>query len=150
MQENSEMSVVSLVRMLPETKQQIETFSKMVVDSIVKGEVNPLEVDFQLKCFEMAIDRIRKDFQVKELLITEAEKYKSQDFKDGSKVSVQSRTTYEYSHNPTWAKLNKEIKNIETLMKTISDPMADANSGEITEPAKVKSVSTFVKYDFKK
>jgi len=144
------MSVVSLVRALPETKQQIEMFSNMVVQSIVKGEVNALEVDYQLKAFEMAIEKIRKHFEVKDLLFDEIEKYKNQDFKDGCRVSVQQKTTYDYSHNPAWVSLDEQKKKLETLMKSITEPVSNELTGESTPPVKVKSVSKFAKYDFKK
>lgn len=144
------MSVVSLVKALPETKQQIDTFSNMVINSIVKGDVNVLDVDFQLKCFEMAIDKIRKHFEIKDLLIEEVEKYKNQDYKEGSKVSVQTKTNYEYNHNPEWVKLDEAKKKLEVLMKSLPEDMANAETGEITPKAKIKSISKYVKYDFKK
>jgi hypothetical protein len=150
MQENNEMSVVSLVRMLPETKQQIETFSNMVVNSIINGEVNPLEVDYQLKCFEMAIDNIRKNTTIKNLILDEVDKYKNQEYKDGGIISVSSKTTYDFSHNPAWVALDKQKKQLEILMKSIAEPVNNENTGESTPPANVKSISKFVKYNFKK
>jgi hypothetical protein len=144
---NSAMAVLTL---FPETTLQINSFADQVVNKIIAGEVDALQVDYFLKTFEIVSEKIRKHFEVKDILFDAIEKNNNQPFKGAESITVQSKTTYDYSHNPAWVALDEQKKQLEKLMKSIDEPIVIEGTGEEILPAKIKSISKFVKYNFAK
>lgn len=142
-------TVGSVISLLPATKEQINIFANKVVEQILAGEIEALRTDYILKCFEMVAEKIRKDFRVQDVLFDEVEKNGKQEFMGAKGVSVQSKTTYDYSQNPSWVALDTAKKELEKQMKAITETMVNTQTGEEMQPAKVKSISKYIKYDFK-
>jgi hypothetical protein len=133
---------------MPSVKEEIEVFSNNVINSIVNGDQSALEVDYLLKTMEMTIDKIRKHNDVKNALFKEIDKLGSNSYFGAKKISIQSRSTYDFSNCPAWVDLDTKKKELEKLMKVIDKPMADTETGEEIQPATKKESSSFVKYEF--
>lgn len=73
------------------------------------------------------------------------------DYFHGVKMTVESRTTYNYSNDPIWKNLQKQMKERESLLKAIKEPIEvlDPESGEVVKvyPA-TKKVSDYIKTNF--
>jgi len=116
--------------------------------TIVDGEVDPLMVDVILKTLENIITGVRKNAQVKELVLDEASKYEGNVFdRFGAKITVSQKTTYDYKEDIYWAEMKSKIKERETLLKTLPQVMTDPETGEITTKPKYK-ITRFLKIEF--
>jgi hypothetical protein len=69
----------------------------------------------------------------------------------GVKITVSQKKEYDYSHDTRWlalkseeAKLAQERKAREKMLLNLNAPMADTETGEIIEPAKLVSVKSIV------
>jgi hypothetical protein len=145
------MNAVSCLTVLPSTKKEIESFTGAVIENILSGNDSALKIDQQLKAIEAICEKIRKHEGIKEAVISEAEKYGKGDQEfNGAKFNLVSRASYDYSLCQMWNELKdqekaiaEKRKKLETIMQSISAPVADAETGELVEPA-VKSVSQII------
>jgi hypothetical protein len=69
----------------------------------------------------------------------------------GARITVSQKKEYDYSHDTKWlalkseeAKLAQERKAREKMLLNLNAPMADTETGEIIEPAKLVSVKSIV------
>lgn len=91
------------------------------------------------------IDKIKED------AINEV--YKGNNSAFGVSMKIQSKTTYEYKHDPVWVRLKKALTDYEELMKDKLGKYANMNmvddEGELKDvkPA-VKKQSDYIKTDF--
>jgi hypothetical protein len=140
--ENQQMTALSVVALFPETRKQINDFSEQVINSVYDGKTNPLEVDYAFKCIEETAKTIREG--IKKDVVSECEKYgdKPFEYKGAKSVQVNNRSTYDFSGCSMWNELKEQEnaiaekrKKLETILKTIQGEMADAESGEILNPA---------------
>lgn len=73
------------------------------------------------------------------------------DYFHGVKMTIESRTTYNYLNDPIWKNLQKQMKERESLLKAIKEPIEvlDPESGEVVVvyPA-TKKVSDYIKTNF--
>lgn len=96
-----------------------------------------------IELFELVIDGIKGDAMTAI--------GRGSDYFHGVKMTVESRTTYNYSNDPIWKSLQKLMKERESLLKAIKEPIEvlDPESGEVVVvyPA-IKKVSDYIKTSF--
>lgn len=120
------------------TKGEIERKAREVIDELDEGNVNVLVVHICLKAMEELIKKVKDG--INGAVLEEAAKYGGKEFDfRGSKVSVANRRTYDYSADTIWANLDAEKKGREQMLKNISEPLADPNTGELIYPAAYKT-----------
>lgn len=146
-------TAISQFSNLPQTKKEREMFVQLVVNEILSGSRDPLEVEIYLKNIEETINEIRKNSEVKQLLISEASKYNSKTFDfNGSKITISKRSTYDYStcNSSEWSELDSQIKELKEKQKVIEKQLSimtksivDAETGELINPP-VKSTTEFL------
>ena len=75
----------------------------------------------------------------------------------GVKIEVQYRKTYEYAHDAAWQTAKHEEqaaaearKKREEFLKTLPEALADPNTGEMIEPARIVETKAIVKTTFPK
>ena len=127
---------------MPATKDERKNFVQIAVNEILSGSQNPLEVELMLKSMEMTIEEIRKNKGVKEAVMEEAEKYNEKTFDFmGASITIQNRSTYDYSNDGTWCGLKEEETQIanrrkarELILKGTMEPLVDEDTGEVTNP----------------
>jgi len=145
-------TAIAKIKALPSTKKDQKSFSNEIIKAIVEGEVNPLKIDSYLKSIENVLYLIRKDVEVKQLVLNEAEKYGEKSFDAfNAVITISKKTTYDYTKDSVWNKLKAKIKARETLLKSVinsDSDIVDTDTGEILEEPKVK-YSHYLKYEFK-
>jgi len=85
----SQMSVMSVVNLMPSNKEQLAVFKKGIKDAIVDGDVDPLKALQQLKMIEKVLD-VLTDKDVEKTILAEAQKYHRQELSElnGSKYEI--------------------------------------------------------------
>lgn len=146
-------NALSTITAMPATKEQIHTFVQKAKGEILSGTYDPLEIEIYLKAMEETIKAIRSDREVRDYVLSEAEKYgKSFEYK-GAKVNIrEAGVRYDFSAcgDPVHDKLTSEVKDLteqkkarEKLLKALTGEMADPESGAVINPP-VKTSSTTI------
>lgn len=76
----NEESAISIFRKLPETKEQITSYSRLIRQSVLDGDVDPLLFASQLSALELMIKTLKDDILVKDVILEAAEKYGQKSF----------------------------------------------------------------------
>ena len=118
------------------TKTQIDLFAQKALEQIDTGLYNPLSIQLCIKAMEELIRKIKES--ISEQVMKEAEKYgKSFDYL-GARIQLTERRTYDYSNDDTWNQINRSLKQREELLKYLTAPLADTETGEIINPIPYK------------
>ena len=126
------MKNLETIKLLPASKKDLKAFATKIINSVLEGDVNPLELDVRLKYIEELIKSIRKDKAVKELTFEEAQKYgKTFDFAN-CEIRLSSRTTLNFKEDSEVLRLETELKARKELIKSVKDGIAiiDEDTGE--------------------
>ena len=144
------MNAISTLTILPETKQEIESYVLSVKQNILNGYINPLSSAIMLKSLEEIIKLLRSDEDIKQYIDSEFEKHGTKDVEfQGAKISKSSRKSFDFSTcddeviNDLIMKKNQldaEIKGREAWLKTIKEPTPDVNTGLIINPPAYTSI----------
>lgn len=118
------------------TKTQIEQFAQKALEQIDTGLYNPLSIHLCLKAMEDLIKKIKEG--ISEQVMTEAEKYGKSFEYQGARIQLTDRRTYDYSNDDTWVQINRSLKQREELLKYLTAPLADTETGEIINPVPFK------------
>ena len=132
----------------PNTKEQINTFATSIISNIEDGEIDPLDVAVQIKMMEDSIKLIKGSAIYKDSLLNEACKYGTKDvpFK-GCVFSVkETGTRFDYK-SCGYSKYDEAVKakaDIEKMLKALSSPMVDPETGEEIKPPVKRSTTAVV------
>ena len=121
------------------TKTQIEDFAWKALDEIDSGMYNPLNIHLCLKVMEELVKKLKKG--IAEQVFSEAEKYGRHFEYQGSRIQLSERKSYDYSADYKWNELSNEKRQREVMLKHLSEPVADPDSGEMLFPAPFKTTS---------
>lgn len=143
-----------LLTMMASTSTQIDVFSDGVIESVQRGEINPLTVLIQLRAMEKASGRILKEIAPN--LLKESDMYPGTEFEfDGNKITkTEHGTKYDYSYcgdpvyefrKQSFDSAKESMNEREAFLKALKSPitMVDELSGEIVtiKPPTNKSTS---------
>lgn len=143
-----------LLTLMASTSTQIDVFSDGVIESVQRGEINPLTVLIQLRAMEKASGRILKEIAPN--LLKESEMYPGNEFEYlGNKITkAEHGTKYDFTvcGDPAWEQYDFDVqsatahrKDRETFLKALRSPITtlDERSGEIVKisPPTKKSAS---------
>jgi len=139
----------------PETQTQIDLMVQNTKDKILSGNYNPLDLEIQLKAMEEVLKRLRGDSDIKEYVITEAERYPEKTFKVGSvTITKSSRKSYDYSQDDEWKQLKAieadKVNDRKVREKKLRDSFVDSDSGEIVEAISAVKSTSFLTIKFDK
>jgi len=138
------MSTLAELKRLPETKAERKAFVDGAVNEILSGIHNPLAIEILLKNLEETIKEIRSNEMVKDLINSEIRKFPENVFEYGNvKFTKKNQVRYDYTNDSTWCLLNNKLKAREALLKNVTTPIADAETGEMIEPAVKKSTESY-------
>ena len=129
-----EESAISLFRKLPETKAQIDTYTRLIKESVLEGEVDPLLFAAQISALEKLFTNLKSDIFIKDAILSAAEKYGGKPFEKGNaKYSIrETGVSYDYEGcgDQIWAELDNQVKVLtekrkerETFLKSITGDM---------------------------
>lgn len=150
------MNTISTINLLPSTKEELTVFVKNTKDYILSGMESPLKIAAQLKAMEELIDTLRKDKEIREYTLKEAEKEGKTFKKHGAEFQVkESGVKYDFSacNDSKYNALLDELIDIklkveqrETFLKSLKESVADIDTGEIINlPVKTSTTIVTVK-----
>lgn len=150
------MNTTSVLSLFPETKASVKSFVERIKSEVLSGEKDPLEFSVIFKSLEEIVKELRSDKDIKETILDEAAKYGNKTFEaKGAKFTIRDSARYDYSSDEKWRELNAEvtklkekIKKREEMLKSLTDEVADPETGEIIYPA-VKYSTTSVSVTLK-
>ena len=133
------MEALSVIRLMPESKEQVKSFVELAVNQILSGEVNAAEIAVYLKTMEDVVKGIRDNRDIKDMLIDEVgDKLEI----GNAALTVVETSKYNYTDDTRWCDLNLEIKlkteqrkYREKMLQTLENEVADPDSGELIKPA---------------
>lgn len=146
-------TATGVLRILPSTLGEVARFCKAVVQSVMNGEANPLEVHVMLKTFEKASEAIQDE--IRSNVMTEMDKYSEKSIQafgarvDKAETGVRYR--YETSGDSEWEirktlleQAAASLKERELFLRTLKEPMTVLNeeTGEVTQIRPPQKIST--------
>ena len=132
------------------SKFSVEMLKSQIVNHFMETGESPLELLVKSEAVIQLLDGIRAD--LKEVVIDELSKYPQGKAEVlGSELAkMESGVKYIYDQDYTWCKLNDEIesrkfalKEREKMLRSITAPMVDPETGEVVHPATKISTTTF-------
>ena len=143
--QNNEITASSILSLFETTKEQRRSFTQQIVDGVVNGNLNPLNVHLQIKAMEELCKNIWDSVEYKEVVISEASKHKGGQKYLGNVISVaEAGVKSDYSScgddvindllNQK-ALLDVKIKERETFLKAVPTEgmdILDAETGNVT------------------
>lgn len=130
-----DMTVNSVVNLLPETKEQISTFVSKVEESALDGLESPLFLYKQAKNMEAIAKALLSSDKLKESALNEAEKYHKDERTNlyNSKIEVcevGAKWDYSECNHPTYNRICEEIKDLDLKKKALEKYLQNIVSGE--------------------
>lgn len=135
------MTVTEVLTLLPESKDQVESFATILNSCIDNGEISALRVALIKKAFDEVFDRLPS---LKELALAEAEKYGEKKFSyHGAKIEIRELgVKFDFAncgdiiHSRLSEKLHEAetaSKERESMLKTLTGSiiLTDEDSGEM-------------------
>ena len=127
-------SAISIFSKLPETKSQVKDYVRIIKESVLNGEVEPLAFASQVSALEQLFKALKQDVLIKDVILEEAEKYGSKSFeKDNAKFQIKEvGVKYDFSgcDDEEWrgmklqeAELKAKLKEREVFLKSIKPEM---------------------------
>jgi ribonuclease BN (tRNA processing enzyme) len=122
------------------TKESITLLADHITEKAREGEENPLHSLVKIRFMKNVIEAA--EVQVKQMATEEASRLsKSGETVIGTEVT--------YSEDKEWNDLKNKLKKREDMLKGLTKPMADPDSGEIINPPIVKYSAEIVTIKFK-
>lgn len=146
------MYALSIFNQQPLSKAEQSNFVNQAVEEILSGDVDPVVADLHLKALEEVIGKIRKNEQVKEYTLTEAQKYGKTFTKNGVKIEIGNRKTKDYTGcgDRVYSELMEQQEALKAQIKArekMLDTGVNPETGETYNPP-ADTVTTFLKYTF--
>jgi len=145
----------SYLALMPLSKNEIISFTKKMKSEILSGETELYNVAIQLRAMEEVITTLRKDKEIQDYIIDKLQKNGSKYITDGVELSVRSVKSYKFDDlklsemKAEMDVLKEKIKARETFLKSITEPVADVDTGVVIEPQIYESNTNLV-VSFKK
>jgi hypothetical protein len=154
-------SALGVVKLFPESKQQVEIFSAQLVESVKHGLVNPLALKSTLKMIEKVIKIVDEGTRGEQL--TEAQKYSEKTFNAyGFEIQrTEVGTEYDYLScgDPVYEQRHAAVESAKSLLndrasflRSLREPLTtvDEQSGEVvTIRPPLKKSTTGLKFTLK-
>ena len=150
-------SAISIFNKLPETKSQIKDYTRLIKESVLNGEVDPLQFAAHVSALEQLFKALKADHLIKDVILEEAEKYGVKSFeKDNAKYTIKEvGVKYDFSNcndseldqiNKDIAELTGEKKKRESLLKAIdpSKEFYDGDGIQLFAPTKTSSTQVTI------
>ena len=127
---------------MPSTATEVAKFSKLLIEAVRSGDVNPLQLIVQLHALTKVYEEVREE--IEENVLKEAEKYPERIIERyGARIEkAETGTRYNYhtSKDIEWEQLDSEFKTIERkrkereeFLRALKEPMTAVNeeTGEV-------------------
>lgn len=128
--------------LMPATAVEVAKFSKMLIQSVRSGDLNPLQLIVQLHALTKVYEEVREE--IEDNVLKEAEKYPEKVIERyGARIEkseVGTKYSYATSKDIQWEQLDAEFKAIERkrkdreeFLRTLKEPLTAVNeeTGEV-------------------
>jgi hypothetical protein len=133
-------------------KAALAKVSGAVVDRVMSGDEDPLEVYIKAKAISEVASGIIND--IRGVAVDEAEKYGEESTMLGCQFTTKNGpTSYSFEHDDEWSEINAEISRLKKQLKDREKKMVDAmryaevvdeSTGEVIPPAIVKKAGATI------
>lgn len=131
---------ISIINIMPDTKRGIQLFVDKVLAEIEPREALPLLA--KLTAMSEIIDKVKDG--IKDQLMDEADLTAEKSFTiDRVRYEKKSRVVHHFHNCEAHEALKSQLKALEDLMKTIKEPVANTDTGEIIPPS-LKSYTDYI------
>lgn len=146
------MYALATINDLPETREQQRTFVHMAIEEIMNGDYDPARLYAKLRIIQDTLKDILDSKTFQNYAIDEIEKYNGDCQINGNKISVATKSSYDFSvcnyseyqkALSVIAEAKEIVKKSEAFLKAITKPVADPETGEMIYPP-VKSVTQYI------
>jgi hypothetical protein len=140
------METFSVINLMPSQKEEVSLFANDIVNRIKNNDIDVITFYDKKHWIELCLKEIEKQTKEKwfEKISKEGAVYVSNGLK---KTAMESGTTYDYSADAEWVALKEKIKERETFLKSLKEPLEVVNTetGETTTlvPPVKRSTSTY-------
>lgn len=128
------MNALQLFKQLPETKSEVENYTRIIRGEVLEGNVNPLNFITTVTALEKLFSNLKSDLLIKDCVMQEAEKhgFKSFDFGNAKFQIKEAGVSYDFKGcmDSEWDNLDSQIKELtekkkqrESFLKTITGDM---------------------------
>jgi len=122
MENKIEMSAASMVALFQTTKGQRNSFANQIIEDVLDGNLNPLQIHLQLKCMEDIVDQIISNEAFKDALLAEAQKFEGKSFEylnaKIEKKEVGVKYDYSKCDDPAYLQLSESAKEFSLKLKS--------------------------------
>ena len=144
---------LSIISEIPANKAGIELFANALVDGLMSGDVDPLEIRAKIDAIEKIIKAVKDNEQFRDVVLDAADLYNDKSFEvNGIKFTKAESARYDYSVDETWRELKFDEskaanarKEREAVLKALREP-TEIN-GVVSVPP-VKNSTTTVRVTF--
>jgi len=146
-----QMTTISAIKLMPYSKDERAKFIQLTVDELLSGNYSVeqiAEIFVALKSIEETVKAIQSNGDVREYL--EDLMHGKEIELNGASITISERKSFTYDSDIRWCELEQKIqalkdeqKKLEGLMKAIKAPVADAETGELIQPARWTASKVF-------
>jgi hypothetical protein len=137
---------MSVLMSAPENKEQIKTFTDSIIEGIIEGDLDVMNLAKQVKILKETIKKIEDSDKYKDALINETEKHPEKEVSyHGAVFTVkESGLRYDFKgcNYSEYIDVLEKKKSIENMLKNLSTSMVDPNTGEEIFKAIKRSTTT--------
>lgn len=120
----TEISPLGILSLLDTTKQERGSFVANVINGLLSGNVDPMNVHLQVKCMEEICKAIKEHPDYNPLVLDEARKYsKSYQFRNATVEVRASAGRWSFEGDEEHARLKAALKAREEYLKAIKEPV---------------------------
>lgn len=145
-------SALAIFKQLPETKSEVENYTKIIKGEVLDGNINPLSFITTVTALEKLFSNLKSDLLIKDAVLEEAEKQcqKSFDYGNAKFQVKEAGVTYDFSvcQDIEWEFYDSEMKRIselkkrrETFLKSLSPEITVFGDGVELLPPEKKSTT---------
>ena len=144
---------VKILQEIPANKVGIQLFAEAVVQNVMDGEIDPLDVRLRVDAIEKIIKAIKDNPDFKTAVLDQADMWPQKSFeKDGVKFTKAESTRYDYSADHKWLNLkaNEEecVKLRKEREKVLFGLSESTEINGVTCDPPFKKSSTYVRITF--
>jgi hypothetical protein len=138
-----QISVISAINLMPYSRAERETFTRLAVNEILSGNMNVYQIGkliVALKSIEETVKAIQSDKEVREYL-SDLIEGKTLEL-EGATITKSERKNFDYKGDQNWVNISRQIaeldeqrKSLEGQLKILKQPVAIEETGEMMYPA---------------
>jgi len=144
---------LSIISEIPANKAGIELFANALVDGLMSGDVDPLEIRARIDAIEKIIKAVKDDERFRDVVLDAADMHPDKSFEvNGIKFTKAESARYDYGADAEWVELKRlesmasnDRKAREAVLKALKEP-TEVNGVMCNPPVKTSTTSVRVTF----